>query len=56
MIETIELVFSVIGNMFGFLDLHAFDVFGFPVTLLDIAIGAIAMSMVIGLFWKGARG
>lgn len=56
MLTILDTIFGWIGDIFSLLDRHAFDVVGFPVTLLDIAIGAIAMSMVIGLFWKGARG
>lgn len=30
--------------------------FGFNVTYFDLIIAFIAVAMVVGLFWKGARG
>lgn len=56
MVNAIEFIIDFMRDIISELDKVSFQAFGFPVTLVDIFVGFIAMSMVIGVFWKGARG
>lgn len=43
-------------RLIGSLESVRFDVFGIDASLFQILIGFILLSIVIGVFWKGARG
>lgn len=42
-----------ISNM---LDMFSFDIFGVTVSIFELLLGFLVMSIIICLFWKGARG
>lgn len=43
------------GSIVSLLNRYSFDFGGFYVTLFDILVGMIVLSLVIAVFWKGAR-
>ena len=56
MVNAIESIINLMSGIVSELDKVSFQAFGFPITLVDIFVGFIAMSIIIGVFWKGARG
>lgn len=56
MAEFISFFISMWQGLIGSLDSVRFDVFGIEASLFQILIGFILLSIVMGVFWKGARG
>lgn len=55
MVQAIDSIINFMSSILDKLDQYQFQAFGFPVSILDILVGFLAMSIVIGVFWKGAR-
>lgn len=51
-----NLVFDFFRNLFSLLGSYYFVVFGFSVSLSQILIAMILISMVVSVVWFGARG
>lgn len=43
------------GSIVSLLNRYSFDFGGFQATLFDILVGMIVLSLVVAVFWKGAR-
>lgn len=42
-------------NLFGLLNSISFDFYGYEVTYLSVILAFFALSMIISVFWKGAK-
>lgn len=56
-----EQAFNFFINAFRSIMYHVglhtqFSIYGLNVNLIDIFLGGILLSMIIGVFWKGAKG
>lgn len=51
-----DLVFNFMHNFVATLGSYKFNFYGLNVSIVDIILGFIVMSMVVSVFWKGARG
>lgn len=51
-----QLLLSFFNGIIGMLRNLTFDGFGVETNYFDVIFAAIVVMMVIGLFWKGARG
>ncbi len=51
-----ELFFGFIRNIFGTLNQYKLYAFGAEVSIVAIIFALIVTSMVISIFWKGAKG
>lgn len=56
MSESIGFIFQQLGNFYNALSAVSFSIVGVTVTLTQLIIGFICMSIIISFFWKGARG
>ena len=56
MFEFIQLFLSFIRRIFFSLDVTVFYFNGMPVSLLSIFGAGLAISIVVTIFWKGAKG
>lgn len=55
MADFISLFFRFWQSIFDLLSYYRFDIGGFSVTLTELFICFLIISMVISVFWKGAR-
>lgn len=46
---------SAFGSIVSLLNRYSFDFGGIQATLFDILVGIIVLSLVVAVFWKGAR-
>ena len=46
---------SAFGSIVSLLNRYIFDFGGIQATLFDILVGMIVLSLVVAVFWKGAR-
>lgn len=51
-----ELLGTFFSNIFSVLNTAVFDIGGVVVSLSDILLGFLGLSIIITVFWKGARG
>lgn len=51
-----EMFFGFYNDLFSLLNSYTFTAFGVEVSILMVFFIFIVLSMVITLFWKGARG
>lgn len=56
MTEFFTLFINFFQSMISTVNSHSFDIFGVSVGIFDLIFGFIALSMVISIFWKGAKG
>lgn len=56
MFQFLEMITQYFGNLFNLLDDYSFDFGGVNASLLSILLGFLALSILISVFWKGARG
>lgn len=56
MLEAIQFFVSMWNKVIAVLDRHTFDFDGYPVSLSAIFFAFIVTSLVVTIFWKGARG
>lgn len=56
MYNSFVFLFEQIGSFYNALSVVSFPVFGISVTLTQVILGFICISIVITFFWKGARG
>ena len=52
----LQLLSNFFNGIFAVLNVHLFDIGGVNVTLSEILLGFLALSLCISVFWKGARG
>lgn len=50
-----EWLANAFGSIVSLLNRYIFDFGGIQATLFDILVGMIVISLVIAVFWKGAR-
>lgn len=51
-----DLMFNFMNNFVNTIGQYKFNFYGLNVSIVDIILGFIVMSMVVSVFWKGARG
>ena len=56
MTSVFQFFFAQLQGFYNALSSVSFELYGITVTLSQIIIGFICMSMIISFFWKGARG
>ncbi len=56
MYDSFVFLFEQIGSFYNALSAVSFPVFGITVSLTQIILGFICISIIISFFWKGARG
>ena len=56
MLDAIYFVFDFFTDIIELLSFYYFEIGGMAISLFDIMIGAVVLSMIITVFWKGARG
>ena len=56
MSEAIGFLFQQLGSFYNALSAVSFSIVGITVTLTQLILGFICMSIIITFFWKGARG
>jgi hypothetical protein len=54
--EFITLIIAFFKSVILILDRPIFDVFSIDISLFDILISGLILTIVIGSFWKGAKG
>lgn len=55
MLEFATFLSQFFASFLGLLDSYCFDFGGFFVSLWDILVGLIVLSLATAVFWKGAR-
>ena len=56
MTEFFEFFAQWMNNLLALLNSVTFRIFNFNVSLLYLLLGFIFVSMMLGIFWKGAKG
>jgi len=56
MTSVFQFFFSQLKGFYNALSAVNFDLYGIEVSLTQIILGFICMSIIISFFWKGARG
>ena len=56
MTSVFQFFFSQLNGFYNALSAVIFDFYGIDVSLTQIILGFICMSIIISFFWKGARG
>jgi hypothetical protein len=56
MSDALGFLFSQFASFYNALSAVSFTISGVTVTLTQIILGFICMSIIISFFWKGARG
>ncbi len=56
MFDFIVLISNFFSNIIDVLKTAVFNLGGVTVSLVDIIIGFVVLSIIITVFWKGARG
>ena len=54
--EALSFLFSSLRDFYNALSSVSFSIGGLSVTLTQVILGFICMSIIITFFWKGARG
>lgn len=54
--EALNFIFSSLRDFYNALSAVSFSLGGLSVSLTQIILGFICMSIIISFFWKGARG
>lgn len=54
--EFFDWLISALSSLASLLDSYRFSFGGLSASLFEIFLGFVAISMVITIFWKGARG
>lgn len=54
--EALGFLFTQFGSFYNVLSSVSFSIGGLSVSLTQILLGFICMSIIISFFWKGARG
>ena len=50
-----QILGNFLSNIFSVLNSAVFDIGGVSVSLTDILLGFLALSIIITVFWKGAK-
>lgn len=56
MTSVFQFLFSQLQSFYNVLSTVTFELYGITVSLTQIILGFICMSIIISFFWKGARG
>lgn len=56
MTNAIRYIFQFMHNIISLLRSYTFDFYNVHVSIIDIIFAFIVISMVVTVFWKGARG
>lgn len=55
MIDVVKFLRDYLIDIAELLDVYCFDIQGINVSIFDLFIGFIVLSLVVSIFWKGAR-